>query len=150
MRHRLTPPFVVGQYLTFPCANLEASIHPSYPLKPRDKRELFYKQDIAWAWFPSWTGWGIDMMKRLNNYSSILDEIMERNSDDIAMLNIETRAIRKQLELHELAIESMSAALTGLCEMTEDYECCTWISNMSAKVPDYYDTYPCFDSLPLL
>lgn len=54
-------------------------------------------------------------------------------------LNLETRAIRKQLELHDMAIESMSAALTGLCEMTEDYECCTWIHNTSIEIPDYYD-----------
>lgn len=118
---------------------LEASMHPRYPLKHRNKRELFLTKDKAWAWFPSWTGWGIDLMKRLNNYTGIIDEIMEKNSDDITKLNIETRAIRKQLELHELAIESMSAALTGLCENTEDYECCTWFHNTSMEVPDYYD-----------
>ncbi|XP_073471978.1 uncharacterized protein [Aquarana catesbeiana] len=118
---------------------LEASIHPRYPLKHRNKRELFLEKDMAWAWFPSWTGWGIDLMKRLNNYSGIIDEMMEKNSDDISKLNVETRAIRKQLELHDLAIESMSSALTGLCEMTEDYECCTWVHNTSIEVPDYYD-----------
>lgn len=42
-------------------------------------------------------------------------------------LSIEQRAIRKELELHDLAVESMSYALTGLCEVKEDYECCTWI-----------------------
>ncbi|XP_077303882.1 uncharacterized protein LOC143923837 [Lithobates pipiens] len=118
---------------------LEASMHPRYPLRHRNKRELFLGKDMAWAWFPSWTGWGIDLMKRLNNYTGIIDEILEENSDDITKLNLETRAIRKQLELHELAIESMSAALTGLCETTEDYECCTWIHNTSIEVPDYYD-----------
>lgn len=118
---------------------LEASMHPRYPLKHRMKRELFLEKDMAWAWFPSWTGWGIDMMKKLNNYSKILDEILDKNSDDITKLNLETRAIRKQLELHDMAIESMSAALTGLCEMTEDYECCTWIHNTSIEITDYYD-----------
>lgn len=54
-------------------------------------------------------------------------------------MSIEQRAIRKQLEVHELAIESMSAALTGICELTEDYECCTWFHNTSFEVPDYYD-----------
>ena len=118
---------------------LEASIHPKYPLRHRNKRELFFEKDMAWAWFPSWTGWGIDMMKRLNNYSNILDEILDKNSGDITKLNEEMRAIKKQLELHDLAIESMSAALTGLCEVTEDYECCTWIHNTSVEIPDYYE-----------
>lgn len=94
---------------------------------------------MAWAWFPTGTGWGIDMMKRLNKYSKILDKISDKNSDDISKLNLETRAIRKQLELHDLAIESMSAALTGLCEITEDYECYTWIHNTSVEVADYYE-----------
>ncbi|XP_077319266.1 uncharacterized protein LOC143941137 [Lithobates pipiens] len=118
---------------------LEASMHPRYPLRYRSKREIFLKKDMAWAWFPSWTGWGIDLMKRLNNYTGIINDVLEKNSDDITKLNLETRAIRQQLELHELAIESMSAALTGLCETTEDYECCTWIHNTSIEVPDYYD-----------
>ncbi|XP_040215751.1 uncharacterized protein LOC120945560 [Rana temporaria] len=118
---------------------LEASMHPRYPLKHRHKRELFFEKDMAWAWFPSWTGWGIDIMKRLNNYSKILDEILDKNSGDITNLNEEMRAIKKQLELHDLAIESMSAALTGLCEVTEDYRCCTWIHNTSVEIPDYYD-----------
>ncbi|XP_077329395.1 uncharacterized protein LOC143963590 [Lithobates pipiens] len=118
---------------------LEASMHPRYPLRYRSKREIFLEQDMAWAWFPSWTGWGIDLMKRLNNYTGIINDILEKNSDDITKLNLETRAITKQIELHELAIESMSAALTGLCETTEDYECCTWIHNTSIEVPDYYD-----------
>lgn len=118
---------------------LEASMYPRYPLRYRMKRELFTKGDQAWAWFPSWTGWGIDMMRKINNYSRIIDDIMEKNSDDIDLLSIEQRALRKKVELHDLAIESMSAALTGLCEHTEDYECCTWIYNTSMEVPDYYD-----------
>ena len=92
----------------------KASMHPRYPLKYRGKRDLFQEKDMAWAWFPSWSRWGIDLMKRVNKYAGIIDEIMEKNSDDITKLNIETKAIREQLELHELAIESMSAALTGL------------------------------------
>ncbi|XP_077346711.1 uncharacterized protein LOC143995857 [Lithobates pipiens] len=118
---------------------LKASTHPRYPLKHHVKREMFLEKDMTWAWFPSWTGCGIDLMKKLNNYTSIIDEILEKDSEDITKLNLETRAIRKQLELHDLAIESMSAALTGLCEITEDYECCTWIHNTSIEIPDYYD-----------
>lgn len=68
-------------------------------------------------------------MRKLNNYSRIIDDIIEKNSDDIDLLNIEQRALRKKVELHDLAIENMSAALTGLCEHTEDYECHTWIYN---------------------
>lgn len=100
---------------------------------------MFSASDKSWTWFPSWTGWGITMMDKLNNYTSLINDVMEKNSQDIELLNDELKAIRKQLELHELAIESMSAALTGLCEMTQDYECCTWIHNTSLEIPDYYD-----------
>lgn len=64
---------------------------------------------------------------------------MEKNSADIKLLTVEQRAIRKQLEVHNLATESLSAALIGLCEMTEDYECCTWIHNTRFEIPDYYE-----------
>lgn len=52
------------------------------------------------------------------------------------MLYVELKAISRQLELHKLGIKSISAALTSLCEITQDYECCTWIHNTN---PDYYD-----------
>ncbi|OCT80091.1 hypothetical protein XELAEV_18026894mg, partial [Xenopus laevis] len=41
----------------------------------RTRRELFSAGDRAWAWFPAWTGWGIELMKRLNNFSIIMDEM---------------------------------------------------------------------------
>ncbi|OCT55588.1 hypothetical protein XELAEV_18000466mg [Xenopus laevis] len=39
------------------------------------RRELFFAGDRAWAWFPAWTGWVIELMKRLNNFSIIMDEM---------------------------------------------------------------------------
>lgn len=81
---------------------LKAGVYPRYPLKHRYARSLFLEKNMAWAWFPSGTWWGSDMMKRLNIYSGILDEILDKNSVDITNLNLETRAIRKQLELHDL------------------------------------------------
>ena len=33
----------------------------------------------------------------------------------------------------------MSAALTGLCNVTKDYECCTWVHDTSVEIPDYYE-----------
>ena len=49
---------------------------------------------MTWAWFPSSTDWEIGLMKRLNNYMSIIDDVLEENPDEISKLNIETRAIR--------------------------------------------------------
>ncbi|KAM9324230.1 uncharacterized protein PAF06_000243 [Gastrophryne carolinensis] len=115
--------------------SLKMSPYPKHPLESlnRVKKSLqrtdpldydvFTEGDMTWAWFPSWTGWSVDMMKRLNNYTGLMNEVLDRNSEDIEKLNVEQKAIRDKVEMHEMAIESMSAALTGLCEMTEDYEC---------------------------
>ncbi|KAM5151839.1 uncharacterized protein ACMZJ9_010109 [Mantella aurantiaca] len=48
---------------------------PEYPLV--FKRELFSKGDMTWAWFPSWTGWGIEAMKRIDSIKRHLDKIKE-------------------------------------------------------------------------
>uniref|UniRef100_A0A8C5WDI3 Integrase catalytic domain-containing protein n=1 Tax=Leptobrachium leishanense TaxID=445787 RepID=A0A8C5WDI3_9ANUR len=119
--------------------NADTILHPRYPLVfERQKRELFKKADRVWAWLPAWTGWGRDLMARMNSYASLMDEILNKTSWDIQLLNLEVREIRKVQMIHNMALEQISAALNGLCEMTMHYECCTFIKNATHDVPDYY------------
>uniref|UniRef100_A0A8C5W8Z9 Opioid growth factor receptor (OGFr) conserved domain-containing protein n=1 Tax=Leptobrachium leishanense TaxID=445787 RepID=A0A8C5W8Z9_9ANUR len=117
----------------------DTELHPRYPLVfERTKREMFAKIDRIWSWLPAWTGWGREMMMRLNSYVNLMDEILNRTSMDIQLLNLEVRELRKVQMIHDMAIEQISAALNGLCEMTMHYECCTFIKNTTHEVPDYY------------
>ncbi|KAG9463127.1 hypothetical protein GDO78_022354 [Eleutherodactylus coqui] len=45
----------------------------------RERRELFTTSDKAWMWFPAWTGWGITLANKLNQYAAIMDGIINKN-----------------------------------------------------------------------
>ncbi|XP_041432689.1 uncharacterized protein LOC121398122 [Xenopus laevis] len=57
----------------------------------RTRRELFSAGDRAWAWFPAWTGWGIELMKRLNNFSIIMDEMFNETVEAMREISSEQR-----------------------------------------------------------
>lgn len=98
---------------------------PEYPLV--FKRELFTEGDMTWSWFPSWTGWGIEAMKRLNNYTRIVDEIINLTTTDIGLLNEEMAQLKKVVLEHRLTLNYLTAAQGGMCKIFRT-DCCIYIS----------------------
>lgn len=75
----------LGYVPLVPAAHVsDSNINASYQLKTiwnnKEKRELFDVGDMAWSVFPSFTGWGIILMEKLNNFSTIMDEILNETT----------------------------------------------------------------------
>lgn len=67
-------------------------------------------------------------MKRINNYTKILDEVFNLTVIDVGLLNEEMAQIRKKVLQHRMTLDYLSAAQGGMCEVIHT-DCCTYISD---------------------
>ncbi|XP_040288807.1 endogenous retroviral envelope protein HEMO-like [Bufo bufo] len=94
----------------------------------RNKRELFTSADKAWMWFPSWTGWGIELANKLNKYANIMDGIINETTSSIHALNEELAQVRKVALQNRMALDYLLAIEGGTCAVIGE-ECCTWVED---------------------
>lgn len=104
----------------------------------RTKRELFSTGDRAWAWFPAWTGWGIELMKRLNKFSTIVDEMFNETVEAMREVSSEQRQLKTLLLQEKMALDYLLAAKGGFCEFIGE-DCCTWVEDTGDKVQAHLD-----------
>lgn len=63
----------------------------------------------------TWTGWGTEMMLRLNVYAGLIDAMFNETTATITANTIEIAQVRK-LVLHEkLALDYIIAGQRGMC-----------------------------------
>ncbi|OCT55352.1 hypothetical protein XELAEV_18002771mg, partial [Xenopus laevis] len=79
----------------------------------RTRRELFSVGDRAWAWFPAWTGWGIELMKRLNNFSIIMDEMFNETVEAMREISSEQRQLKTLMLQEKMALDYLLASKGG-------------------------------------
>lgn len=104
----------------------------------RARRDLFTQSDQAWAWFPSWTGWGIELMKRLNHFSSIVDGMFNETVEAMREISQEQRQMKTLLLQEKMALDYLLASKGGFCEFIGE-DCCTWIVDTNDKVQAHLD-----------
>ncbi|KAM4722970.1 syncytin-A-like [Rhinophrynus dorsalis] len=94
----------------------------------RHKRELFSSADKAWMWFPSWTGWEIELANKLNKYVSIMDGIINESMSSIHALKEELAQVRKVALQNTMALDYLLAIEGGTCAIIGE-EFCTWVQD---------------------
>ncbi|XP_041440068.1 syncytin-2-like [Xenopus laevis] len=104
----------------------------------RTRRELFSAGDHAWAWFPAWTGWGIELMKRLNNFSIIMDEMFNETVEAMREISSEQRQLKTLMLQEKMALDYLLASKGGFCEFIGE-DCCTWVEDTGDKVQAHLD-----------
>lgn len=82
----------------------------------RTRRKLFSKGDRVRPWFPAWTGWGIELMKRLNKFSTTVDGMMKETVEAMREISSEQRQIRTLLFQEKRALDYLLAEKGGFCE----------------------------------
>lgn len=107
-------------------------------MQARNRRELFSSHDQVWAWFPAWTGWGIELMKRLNNFSSIVDEMFNETIAAMREITEEQKQMKTLVLQEKMALDYLLASKGGFCEFIGE-DCCTWIADTSDKVQAHMD-----------
>ncbi|KAM9311527.1 LOW QUALITY PROTEIN: uncharacterized protein PAF06_009345 [Gastrophryne carolinensis] len=111
-----------------PAIRTRSNISFTDMLETRHKRELFTTADKAWMWFPSWTGWGIELANKLNKYASIMDGIINETTSSIHALNEELAQVKKVALQNRMALDYLLAIEGGTCAIIGE-ECCTWIED---------------------
>ncbi|XP_041430800.1 uncharacterized protein LOC121397684 [Xenopus laevis] len=100
------------------------------------KRELFNDKDKAWAFFPALTGWGIEMMARLNEYASLLDRMINNTVISVLAINVELAQIRKVALQNRMVLDYLLAEQGGVCVLVGE-ECCTYINDSESLVESH-------------
>ncbi|XP_018085176.1 syncytin-2-like isoform X1 [Xenopus laevis] len=104
----------------------------------RTRRELFSAGGRAWAWFPAWTGWGIELMKRLNNFSIIMDEMLNETVEAMREISSEQPQLKTLMLQEKMALDYLFASKGGFCEFIGE-DCCTWVEDTGDKVQAHLD-----------
>ncbi|KAM9323863.1 tapasin [Gastrophryne carolinensis] len=108
-------------------AEIEATVHLRF------KRSLFTISDMWWALTPEWTGWGMEIMIRLNNFSTLIDTMLNETMQAVNLGNLELRQVRKMVLQNQMALDYLLASQGGYCTFIGD-DCCTWIDDDSDAV----------------
>ncbi|KAM4662941.1 syncytin-2-like [Discoglossus pictus] len=107
---------------------LNISLSEIYQGGTRYKRELFSSADKTWMWFPSWTGWGVELANKINKYDMIMDGIINETTSSIHALNEELAQVRKVALRNRRSLDYLLAIEVGTCAIIGS-ECCTWVED---------------------
>lgn len=81
------------------------------------RRALFQEAEYAWAWFPSWTGWGVELLIRLNIYAGLIDKMFNETAAAITANSVEIAQVRRLSLNKKLALDYILAEQGGMCQV---------------------------------